>query len=397
MRRLVLTVALVLAAPAADAAGFALVEQSASAGGTGGAGTAREDDAAAAWYNPAATADGDGWRSAVGMLGVSPQVSARATDGSWRASTQPALKTPPHVYLSHARGSRTAGLSINVPFGSGLAWPDDWEGRYEIVSSQLQVIRVAPFGGWRFGRVRIAAGPHVDFATLSLERKLDMVDTEGHVAIDLAGWGAGVHASAFLEASPTVDLGLVYRSRTVVAMKGVADFTVPDAFDAKAADQNARSEITLPDLITLGAAWRVSPRVRLVADAGLTVWSVYDEVVIDFENEQTTDARSTPRWQTRPSLRLGAETRLGARATVCGGLLVDPSPAPDDTLAPNSPDANRIGGTIGLGLVARRGLAIDAFYEHLQLLERRSANPESLPASYRGQAHMLGLGIRWTR
>ncbi len=51
---------LALNAHEASAAGFALVEQSAVAGATGGAGVARSTDPAAAWYNPAALADGGG-------------------------------------------------------------------------------------------------------------------------------------------------------------------------------------------------------------------------------------------------------------------------------------------------------------------------------------------------
>ena len=46
-----------LGAAHARAGGFELAEQAASASGAGSASTARDDDASAAWFNPAALAD----------------------------------------------------------------------------------------------------------------------------------------------------------------------------------------------------------------------------------------------------------------------------------------------------------------------------------------------------
>lgn len=380
----------------ADAGGFALPEQSAIAGGTAGAGTARAGDPAAAWYIPAATADGDGWHASVGMLGVAPQVNARGADpdggNAWRSRSEPALKTPPHLYVSWARRDLALGASVNVPFGSGVAWPAQWAGRYEIVESSLQVVRMAPYAAWRFGAVRVAAGPHVDLAQMHVARRLDMVDDEGRVDVAMSGTGVGGGASLYWEPSETFAVGVSYRSRTRIAVTGRADFEVPDAFAWKASDQRARSGITTPDVLTTGIAFRPSPRWTLVADASLTDWSVYDEVVIDFENEQTTDVRSTPRWEPRPSFRAGAE-RHGRKVTLRGGALLDPSPAADRNLTPSSPDSHRVGVTLGAGLPVSRGVRIDGFYEYLHLLDRKTANPDSLQASYSAHAHMIGISI----
>jgi hypothetical protein len=52
----------------------------------------------------------------------------------------------------------TAGVAIGVPFGGGVAWPADWAGRFEIVSSQLLDGRIAPFVGARVGAVCGVAG-----------------------------------------------------------------------------------------------------------------------------------------------------------------------------------------------------------------------------------------------
>ena len=393
---LVLTMLLLLPA-LAHAGGSALGEQSASAAGQGGTGAARAGDVSAAWYNPAALADGDGWRSGAGMLAIAPTIEARATDGSWRARTQPAFKTPPHAYLSWARRDLAAGLSVNVPFGSGMSWPSAWEGRYEVVDSSLQVIRAQPFAAYRFGTVRIAAGPHVDVATLRVHRKLDMVDTDGDVDLHFAGYGVGAHAAIFVDVSPSFSAGFVAKSRTTLAMRGNADFRTPDEFDVKAHDQRARTELTVPDLFSAGVSWRPGSRWTLAADAGVATWEVWDEIVVDFEDPQTTDAVSRPQWKTTAWLRAGAERSVGAKAKARAGIVIDPSPAPARTLAPNAPDADRFGVTAGLGLAVRDGMSVDAFYEYLTLARRTTASDDSLAASYGGHAHFAGIGVRWQR
>ncbi len=389
-------VALAASAPSiALAGGFQIVEQSAAAGGTAGAGIARTDDPAAAWYGPAGI-EGDGWRFAAGMLAVSPRVQARATDGSWSERTEQAVKTPPQLYASWARGRFATGASVNVPFGSGVAWPAAWEGRYEIVSSSLQVVRTQPFASWRFGRVRIAAGPHLDYGRLQIARKVDFVNDEGDVAIDMQGTGVGAHAALHWEASDRLAIGATWKSRTKIPLKGTADFEVPDAFTGRAHDQWVTSEITMPDVYAAGVAWRPSARWTVLADLGVTDWSTYDRVVIDFEDPDTTDVVNRPRWQARPWLRMGAERRVGEGA-VRAGLLADPSPAPDDALAPSSPDSHRVGATAGFGWNVGRGATVDGFYEYLRLLDRTSKNEEALAAKYRGEAHFVGVAVRVTR
>ena len=237
----------------------------------------------------------------------------------------------------------------------------------------------------------------LDFGEMRIAKKLDMVDTEGDVAMDMTGFGAGAHAALYWEPSQTFALGFTAKSRTVVNLRGAANFHTPDAFTAKAPNQSVSTRLTTPDLLSTGFSWRASPSLRVLGDLGLANWSVYRTQTIDFSNPSTTDVTLRPKWNTTISARAGAELATSRSLTLRGGFLVDPSPAPANTLSPTSPDANRIGATAGIGLRVGRAATVDAFYEYLQLLDRRSANPDALQASYRGQAHMVGLGIRWAR
>jgi long-chain fatty acid transport protein len=387
-------IAVTLAAvAAARAGGYAVPEQVVTAGGTAGAATARADDAGAAWYNPAALADGGGWRVGAGL--ILAVTSLHAEGEGWRSTTEAGPTPVPQLHASVAAADLVLGVAVGVPYGGNVAWPADWAGRSEIIATRLAVVRVAPFAGWRFGRLRIAGGVHVDLAQLRLQRSLDFVDTEGDVEILMTGAAVGADLSAFVRISDEVDVGASYRSRSRIDLSGDADFTAPDAFSAKVADQAASTEVAIPDRIAIGGAWHRG-RLAVVGDLEVTTWSGNRQQVIDFAREQTPDVVQVNQWSSTVAVRAGAEWRAG-RWTARGGVAYDPSPASADRLTPVSPDADRVQASAGGSWQLSPALAVDGFYAWLHLLGRQSANPDSMMARYGGDAHLLGVAVRWSR
>jgi long-chain fatty acid transport protein len=392
--RLLTAVALLAPASLARAGGFAINEQSVVAAGSGGASTARDDDAGAAWYNPAALADGGGWRLGVNLVAAMARLHAADPGGAWRSETEGGVSPLPNLHLAWAGGDWAAGTSVGVAYGGDVRWPGDWVGRHEIVASQLQVARIAPFVGWRRGALRIAGGVHVDLAHLAIERGLDFIDVEGAVAIDLRGAGIGADLSAWLDLGE-VDVGVAYKSRTSIAMSGEADFTAPDAFAMRLADQGASSRLDLPDRLAVGTRWRRGA-LALLADLEVTAWSVNDELVIEFDQEQTPTARQVNGWRSTAAVRAGAEwthRRLVAR----GGLSWDPTPTRAERMAPSSPDSTRLGLTLGASYPVTEAVTVDGSYGLMQLAGQTSQNPESLMAHYGGRAHFAGVAVRLIR
>jgi len=394
MKTAVIALSLVAAAAAsARAGGFEVAEQSASAGGAGGTGAARSDDPSAAWYNPAALVDGAGVRIGAGLTAAMASLHAEAMDGAWSESTEGGPAPLPALQASWAGGDWAAGVSVGIPFGADVEWPEDWPGRHEIIASRILVVRAAPFVGWKSGRWRVAGGIHVDTGEMRVRRSLDFIDTEGDVQLALRGAGVGVDLAGFVRASEHLDFGLTYKSRTHMNLEGEADFTTPDAFSIKAADQDASSSLTLPDRIAAGVAWRRGSW-TLLADLELAAWQVRDQVVIDFARDETPDVSQQTDWGATVTVRGGAEWRGGpwvARA----GLYRDPTPSPAATLSPTSPDSTRLGGSFGLGRVLGPSWAVDAFYGYMHLEDRASENPDSMAARYGGHAHLVGAGLRY--
>lgn len=394
LRMLALAALAAVPTRAASAGGLAVGEQNAVSAATGGAGAARTDDAGAAWHDPAALADAGGWRVGLSLAFARPALEARAPDGAWTAQTDATWSTPPHLDASFARGPWAAGLAVGVPFGGGVTWPKTWPGAVEAVQTQLLVLRTAPFVAWRFGALRVAAGFHVDAARLQIQRNLDFIDTQGDVRLDLTSRGAGVDASMYWQARPDLGVGLVYRGRTRLAFDGNANFTAPDAFSEKTPDQTARTEMTMPDVVVLGAHGQRGAYAAML-DLEYARWSVNRRTTVTFANAATPEAVQDNAWHDTVTVRAGGEW-THQRLVVRGGGYVDPTPVPADHLSPSSPDGTRLGLTVGAGYRVAPAWTADLFAERMWLLRRDTTSPETMAASYGGTALVLGAGVRFT-
>lgn len=402
MKRLLAGLLVLLAASEARAAGTELPDQGAAASGTANAATARSGDPSAAYFNPAALVDGKGLRVGIGATFALAAISAKQSPGApppaFDVGTEKSLRTVPYLSASYAYDWFVGGVSINVPFGGGVTWPKDWPLRFEAVESQVRVIRVAPFIGVGTKRAAVAIGPHFDFATLEVKRATNHVLEEGAVHISTNGSTIGGQIAAFVKPLDEVSIGVSYKTKSIVRLRGDGDFEVPATFAPQYPDQGVDSQLRLPERLAIGVGWAIAPPTRLYVDFTYTGWSTNDLLVFDFQNRDTPDTTIKNEWRDSIAVRVGAEHDIAARLTLRGGVFVDglsgPA-APAHNLSPTSPDMTRIGGSLGGGLALTDGVALDAFYQLFVLAERASTSADYPLATYHGLAHLFGLGARF--
>lgn len=402
MRRALVFVAALLVTNEARAGGTELVDQGAAASGTANAATARSGDPSAAFFNPAALVDGKGLRVGVGATFALAAISAKQSPGAppptFDVGAEKSLRTVPYLSASYAYDWFVGGISVNVPFGGGVTWPKDWPLRFEAIESQVRVIRVAPFIGVGTKRAAVAVGPHFDFGTLEVKRATNHVLEEGSVHIATNGSTVGGQVAAFVRPIEEISIGVSYKSKSIMRLRGDADFEVPATFAPQYPDQGVDSQLRLPERLAIGVGWTIQPPTRLYVDFTYTGWSTNELLVFDFENRQTPDSTIKNEWRDSIALRVGAEHDLATRLTVRGGAFVDglsgPA-APSQNLSPTSPDMTRIGGSIGGGYALTEGVALDAFYQLFVLAERASTSADYPLATYNGLAHLFGLGARF--
>ncbi len=389
MKKLLL--ALLLLPTGASAAGFATTDKSAAAMGVAGSATARPDDPGVAAYNVGAALMQPGLHFAGGTLLAAPALSASGP--GWSASTEGGVSTPPHVFARWSGESIGAGLSLTVPFGTQVRWPEDWPRRFDLVEARLSVLRLSGYAGWHDERFAVAVGPFVDFGTLSLDRAIDFVEAEGRASIETHAVGAGVTVGAFARVIDALDLGLAYTSRSSLALSGWADFTTPPELRGRAADSEVSARIVTPDRFALGALWRPAEGWDVSLDLELYLWSTVDELVLDFARAEMSDSRQPRDWSATVTPRLGATYAALEWLRVRGGLFLDPSPVPAATLGPSSPDSTRVGLTLGAGFALGARVGLDVGYQLLVFTGETSSLEAVSGVAFAGTAHLVGASL----
>lgn len=386
----------------ASAAGFAIAEQGASAQGIAGAATARPDLAETAWYNPAAISPG--FLASVGANAIMPSI--RHTDPETGAVTEAerGAATPPWVHLGfvHGTGKHRFGAVVvgNVPFGAGLHWPEDWAGRFEVVSIELQVFELsasALYGieitddfelgaGLQYRRMR---------STVELHRKIDVVNDEA--SVDLGGAAdANGFGGSFYGRFRDFSLGANFRTAATLEFAGDAHFeNVPVELSGPAHDQPVTTAVSLPERLAVGASYDLGFGAPSV-EVEYFRWSRFETFGIDFQDEETPDVAEPRNWHDTATFRAGYEHRLlNRQLALRAGLAYDPIPSPSETIGPTLPDSSRVIATVGAGYTLGFGLRIDAGFGHVALLGSESTGEEVMPGQYGGSAEIISVGISY--
>ncbi len=264
------------------AAGFAIVENSASGVGNSFAGAAAVgEDASTVWFNPAAMSRlGD--RPAISSSAHLIMPSAKFTDrGSsvnpnltgGNSSLASALLTGqpsdtadtnafvPNIYYVRSINDRMHfGVGVNAPFGLEVTYEDNWIGRYLATRSEMETININPSISWKANdRLSLGAGLNAQYINVKLGSAIDsgalcrssatalndnalLVDCLTNPQLGLANAASdskalisgddvsyGYNLGLLLDATPRTRIGASYRSKISHKLKGTVDFTVNSA------------------------------------------------------------------------------------------------------------------------------------------------------------------------
>ncbi|MBA2662110.1 MAG: outer membrane protein transport protein [Bradymonadaceae bacterium] len=380
----------------ARAAGFSQGMQGAASSGMAGAATARADSAEVGFYNPSAWAWHEGAQLSLGVAAIMGSITHIAPTDQARTEAITKVGLPPYFHGAYGFGQFALGLSLSVPFGSGLGWPEDWDGRFEVTSIALQAFELAPTVAWSpIEQLSLAVGPRFLSATVEYRRGIDTVNPENEGTVYLGASSRALAAQAALLYRPIDDLtfGLSYRSRADLNFTGAAHFeNIPIELSQKAHDSSARTTLTLPDRWALGAAY-ASLWGTLSLDLEYVTWSTFDEFAIDFDDEDVPDVKQPRNWRDTLSLRVGYEYgELFPGLSLRTGFAIDPTPSPSDTLSPSQPDSDRFVVTIGAGYKLGAGLTLDLSYGHL-FFSGAQPTGEAFEGRYESSANVVSAGL----
>jgi long-chain fatty acid transport protein len=418
MKKIIFTVFALLPWLAAEAGGFQVVLQGVRQTSMGNTGTAVVD-AASVFFNPGAMAFLPDNTIAAGGNFIFSNISYRAPEPFFDgAATDNPVSTPFYFYGVFGVGQDGAegtgkkmklGLGIFTPFGSTVNWGNEWVGRAAMEKLSLRSIFVQPTISYQItDKLGVGAGLDIVFGSVNLQRSAALPPTPGGFAsVELDGrsnTGFGFNLGVYYKPIEQLSIGLNYRSRVDLSIEGgSANFSNFPAVAASSFPANTtfNSTLPLPAVATLGFGVQASEKLLLALDVRYTFWSAYEQLKFEFSNPVggSTESISRRNYENSFTFCLGAEYSIDPALRLRAGAYYDMSPVPDGYMTAETPDANAIGLTIGLGAQLSKSLMLNAGFLYVNRAQRENiaaTDANTISGTFKAVAFIPSIGLNYT-
>lgn len=387
----------------ANAQGYQVNLQGQAQQAMASAGTAYMQDGAALFFNPG----GVSFLSANSVnLGVSPTFAkVKFLD---KNTNQTAETVSPVSYPFAAYGvfglkdssKLKLGLAVYTPFGSTVEWEEGWMGRFALTRLQLQSIFFQPTVSYKItDKIGIGAGFVYAYGKVNLQKDIPVADafgTTGHAELSGKANGYGVNAGIYVKPVEKLSIGLTYRSQVNMKVKsGDATFTVPGSLSSNFPNGKFTAELPLPQVVTLGIASHLTDKFTLALDINYVGWKAYDTLAFDYETNTTSlaDTKSARMYENTFAFRLGGEYKVIEDLAIRAGIAYGISPVQDGYVTPETPDANRVIYTAGVGYTIKKKFGINASF-YFSSFEREDTNMETnLSGTFKTNVCIPGISL----
>jgi long-chain fatty acid transport protein len=417
-----LAVACVLAPRPAHAAGFAIFEQGARAMGFAGAFTAQANDPSAIFHNAAGIAFLKGKQVYLGGTLIHP-TSTFTGDDPFPGSTviekaDVGLLVPPAAYYTQPFSERIVlGIGLHTPFGLTTAWanPDIYTGRFLSQRAELKGFSLNPTIGYKLAdRFAVGGGLDVRFSSVKLLRRVPVINPFTQKVTDAAtvdlesstDVGLGFNLGMLAKISESLSAGVQYRHKVKNDYSGNATFSqIPTGnsqLDSRLTallpqgSQPVTTSIEFPGIFSGGVAY-TSGEWTFEGDLDWYQWSTFQNLTIVFTQRPDLNENVVENYKNSWQYRLGLERRLGDVWAVRGGYFFDQSPAPDESISPLLPDADRNGFALGGTWKNGRFHADGALWYLLSpARSTNGVNRDDYNGTYKSHAVTLGIFLGYS-
>jgi long-chain fatty acid transport protein len=361
-----------------EAQGFQVNFQGQKQQGMGGAGNALPLDAASVFFNPGSVSF---LKENSVNIGFTPTFANTLFEDANTTSigrTNSPMGTPFSVYAVYRKNEESKffyGVGIYTPFGSTIQYEDAWTGRFALTKLQLKSIFIQPTVSYKLNdKIGIGAGFVYTIGNVNLQKDIPVQDvdgTYGHAELDGKASGFGYNVGLFVQATEKLNIGLSYRSKVNMEVaEGTATFTVPSSLTANFPSGTFSSALPLPQVATLGLAYKLNEKLEFALDVNYVGWKAYDTLAFDYAQNTASliDTKSARNYKNTLAFRLGANYALTEKFDARLGLAYGLTPVQNGYVTPETPDANRINYTAGLGYKIGDHFELDAsvFFTHLK-------------------------------
>ena len=237
--------------------------------------------------------------------------------------------------------------------------------------------------------------------------------------LDISGGAATYEVSAEIDPLPGVPLTFAvdYKHKATQNVDGDVTWTGTGPYAAGVQNPalsalfgatSAEQTLTIPNLLNIGVAYRVTKPLLVTATFTFDRWVVYDR---DLFIANTGARIDVPRdYSNGQTYRAGVEYDLLPSLQVRAGLQRDVSGLKKETYSPTLPDGSSWGGSLGATYLLPRGFSVDGvvFYakmDEVKVPASAVGSEPTLPAtlfptgtfrgSYEPSALVYGLSVGW--
>ncbi|WIH05411.1 outer membrane protein transport protein [Xanthomonas translucens pv. graminis] len=314
------------------------------------------------------------------------------------------------------------GTSLTVPYGFKTEYDRDWVGRYNGVKTELQAIDfnvafsydVNPyvsFGASVFAeRLDIDLSNAIDLGSVLAARRVPGFapgSADGYSRIKGNSTDVGYTLGGLFSIDENTHIGFSYRSKVEHKITdGTADFTTPAnaatvlAFAAPGTfvDTKGRATVTLPASATASFTHTINEQWTVMADVSRTAWSKFDQVTVDFANNQP-DSVLNFAYNDTTFVSIGADYRMSDTLTLRGGLAYDETPTSNEHRDVRVPDASRKWVSLGLSWRPSEQAEYSFGYTHLftsdPSINSTTATGNTLVGSYDVSGNVLAASVNY--
>lgn len=434
---------LTLVATGAFAGGFANRQQSATGQGFSfaGAGTSAFGLGSMFW-NPANITNFEGRNSEYNATLIAPDSSVTTTGAGFASPLLAPLNgfvqgrtissgninqtsiSPASYNALQVNNWLWLGLQSGAPFGNTTKADAGFAGSVYGTSTKIRALAITPTVG-----IKVSDWLSFGFGVVLQDFRVDLKsgDTRYWPAIGLApapvraalftataptqlkgdGYGVGFTAGVTLKPWAGGEVSLGYRSSVRHKLEGTLDLVTP----AGAAERLIKSNINLPEIVTLGLKQDLSPQWTVTGTVQWTNWSrLQAPPIVDRVSGAPISGlglRYRDEWFFAAGVQYNWDQYLSLRA----GIAYEKSPINDENRGVRVLDSNRLWLSAGVGYKVTNKLAFDVGYSYLALESGQvnivaagnplnaAGNPSFTAFNYsgnsRGDAHILAVSLKY--
>jgi long-chain fatty acid transport protein len=374
--------------------------------GMGGAGIGMAQDASTLFYNPGASSFVKHNSIQLGGSGVFSNAAFLESGTNAIYRTKSPAGTPFAAYgLFGIKDSSKLklGLAVYTPFGSGIQWEDNWSGRFVLTQAKIMAVFIQPTVSYKFNdKLGIGAGFIYSTGGVNLQKDIPVSDSNGnygHAELNGKASGFGFNVGLYIRPTEKFSIGLTYRSQVNMKVKeGDATFTVPSSLATNFPNTTFTASLPLPQIASLGLAYKVTDKLDLALDVNYGFWKVYDTLSFDYKDNTSSleDTKSPRMYENALSIRLGGQYKITDKFQARLGIAFSQTPVQSDYVSPETPDGNRISYTAGLGYEITDHFGANVSFQFISYKRTESNNVETnLSGTYSNTILIPGISVHY--